>query len=241
MVLRPLLAILLLGVASCAPSSSPLQILNFYSPTDACEPPKEADSFITSGDLDVVGGAAFYVGFRLESNLTSSGTADDLVVGGTTLEKASREAIVINNVNLKYRTDPPLAGLPADAGADAPLSLVIRGGTASGVSSSSFNIIRGDTIVNALKTVTKAQTPFTLWVDVKFEGYLERGTFKLASETRSFPITIERSGLACTRYRTFDGCGYPGQSSAVTNHPYCCETICGDAGTTVCGVTGCFF
>lgn len=233
-----MLGFLVLVSSACAPNYGPVHIDNFY-PGNGCAIPKTADPFMIRGELDVVGGAEFYLGVIMTSLMGSGGNAGELVVNTTVLETAGtpgHDAPIMDSVFVTYSSKPKLSGfkdftIPIRAGFDDQGLAAV----------SAFNIIGPETAA-ALGAVQQ-DTDVELTASIEFRGYMRRQGNRITTGPNAFPIHVYRSNISCGSYRKGFSCNYPGQARESLSAQYCCDGIggCGTFGMTSCyGVEGCF-
>jgi hypothetical protein len=223
----------LVGASACAPNSGPIQISKFF-PGNLCAIPLETDPYIYSGDLDVVGGAEFWMGATVVLTQSSTGTSGELAVNGTVLEPATRDAPILDTVYVTYSSKPKLQGFK-------DFSYPIRVNfNADGLAAlSAFNII-GPEAADALGAVQQDST-LELFASVEFRGFMKRQGNRVTTGPNVFPIHVHRSTVACGSYRKGFSCSYPGQEAKTSL--YCCDGAggCGVFGSPGCSTTpGCF-
>lgn len=187
---------------------------------------------VSLGSLDTYGAASYQLRFTVQTHLTVGGTADDLIVGGTILERKGREGIVVNAIKVSYTSDPPLTGFK-----DFTLPIILMPGDSD---NSKFFIapkeIIGPETAKVLMGLRENHDPVTLYAKIVFQGYTQRGGVKVASGPAIFPIIVTKDPLSpCIKPLLDNGCFYPGQDHAFTGKYRCCDGLCLDGGTTAGG------
>ena len=224
-------------LAGCTPNPGPIRLVNFYDPqVIGCAVPKPTDQFLYAGELDVAGGAEFYLGALVESILnTTAGQSGDLALSnGTILEAAGRDEPIVDSIVVSYASKPKLTGFK-----DYSIPVHVHFDTTAipaQASLGAFNIMGLDA-ANALDAMQPSTDPadaVDLTTTIAFTGYMSRQGNRITTGPNTFPIHVTRSTITCPKdFKRAVTCVYPGQIKDVAN--YCCA--CLTFGSAACSGT----
>ena len=214
--MKKIIVALSVMVAACAPNPGPITAdFLMVEPGLTCEIPRADDSSLRliRGFLDVAGSTAFIAGISLTSSVTSL----PVVVSQTTIEKANREQVVLEEMVLNYTTTPK-------RGAAFKEERIKLGGVFPTTANFVANIIGplaaanivDNAVVDASSITDVAPDRVTLTVSVEFRGHLSGSNQAFTTGKYFLPIELVRS--ACAPRVTLETavCGNLGQNQRVT-------------------------
>jgi hypothetical protein len=203
--------LVVVGLAGCAPVSTPLTIEKFFPLLPGCDTSKATDeTFTPNGFLDVApGNPQFFVGVLLSG---AQGFQQNAVeIDRVVLEPENRNRPLLRQLIVTYRLGRPM-GIPLRP-------YTVEFSTApnlDGLMVAPIQLISpelGDALFNSsLAASDTIDDSVDLFVDVEFTGIMSGSGNAFSTGKATYPIKVFRStGAACTTPRA-DPCMYPGQS-----------------------------
>jgi hypothetical protein len=229
--LSPTLALLVLaGASGCNTETGTVSIIGLYQVQTGCKNPVATSGLFWKGSLDyAVDPIAYYVGVRLQANMSAGGLMGEVSVGGTVLEPANRDVPIITEKVLTYTSTPNLSipeyhqpvFLPFDFG--ATVGLITNGG--ENLISTQGGLGRAQ--ANELIHSGGGLLPIDLRVNLEYRGHMSRSGALFTTGTVTAPISLTSVGLtapACAILRkpVDSVCLSPGQDAQPLQ---CCDGV----------------